>query len=157
MLQLEITERVVAQQTDELNAILRELDAMGVTLSLDDFGTGYSSLLRLQTLPVSELKIDRAFVSRLAEGLAAVGIVRLDRRPGARAGHAGDRRGRGDRGRVAGCCASSAATARRAGTSRRRCRSSRATEWLLAPVGRPSARALEHGEPAPGCRRLAPS
>ncbi|MEO6703661.1 MAG: EAL domain-containing protein [Jatrophihabitantaceae bacterium] len=76
MLQLEITERVVAQQTDDLNAILLDLDAVGVTLSLDDFGTGYSSLLRLQSLPVSELKIDRAFVSRLSEGLAAVGIVR---------------------------------------------------------------------------------
>ena len=76
MLQLEITERVVAQQTEELNTILRDLDAVGVTLSLDDFGTGYSSLLRLQSLPVSELKIDRAFVSRLSHGPAAVGIVR---------------------------------------------------------------------------------
>ncbi|MDQ2835897.1 MAG: EAL domain-containing protein [Actinomycetota bacterium] len=76
MLQLEITERVVAQQTDELNAILRNLEAVGVSLSLDDFGTGYSSLLRLQSLPVKELKIDRAFVSRLSEGTAAVGIVR---------------------------------------------------------------------------------
>ncbi len=76
MLQLEITERVVAQQTEELNAVLRDLDAMGVTLSLDDFGTGYSSLLRLQSLPVSEIKIDRAFVSRLGEGPSAVGIVR---------------------------------------------------------------------------------
>jgi len=75
MLQLEITERVVAQQTEELNTILRDLDAVGVTLSLDDFGTGYSSLLRLQSLPVNELKIDRAFVSRLSHGPAAVGIV----------------------------------------------------------------------------------
>jgi diguanylate cyclase (GGDEF)-like protein len=76
ILQLEITERVVAQQTDELNSILLNLDAMGVTLSLDDFGTGYSSLLRLQALPVSEIKIDRAFVSRMSEGSSAVGIVR---------------------------------------------------------------------------------
>ena len=75
MLQLEITERVVAQQTEDMNAILRDLDAVGVTLSLDDFGTGYSSLLRLQSLPVSEMKIDRAFVSRLSHGPAAVGIV----------------------------------------------------------------------------------
>jgi EAL domain-containing protein (putative c-di-GMP-specific phosphodiesterase class I) len=76
MLQLEITERVVAQQTDELNSVLLKLEDMGVTLSLDDFGTGYSSLLRLQSLPVSEIKIDRAFVSRLSEGSSAVGIVR---------------------------------------------------------------------------------
>lgn len=76
MLQLEITERVVAHGTDELDAGLLRLDAMGVTLSLDDFGTGYSSLLRLQSLPVDELKIDRIFVSRLASGPAAIGIVR---------------------------------------------------------------------------------
>lgn len=76
MLQLEITERVVARQTDELKSMLLSLEAMGVTLSLDDFGTGYSSLLRLQSLPVNELKIDRAFVSPLSDGNSAVGIVR---------------------------------------------------------------------------------
>ena len=76
MLQLEITERVVAQQTDDLHSVLLDLDAVGVTLSLDDFGTGYSSLLRLQALPVSEIKIDRAFVSRLGDGGSAIGIVR---------------------------------------------------------------------------------
>ena len=76
MLQLEITERVVARQTDELHSMLNSLKSMGVTLSLDDFGTGYSSLLRLQSLPVDELKIDRAFVSRLSDGNSAIGIVR---------------------------------------------------------------------------------
>lgn len=76
ILSMEITERVVAQHTDELNEMLLDLEAMGVTLSLDDFGTGYSSLLRLQSLPVGELKIDRAFVSRLSQGASAVGIVR---------------------------------------------------------------------------------
>ncbi|HEU5271013.1 MAG TPA: EAL domain-containing protein [Jatrophihabitans sp.] len=76
MLQLEITERVVAQQTEELNVMLLDLETLGVTLSLDDFGTGYSSLLRLQSLPVREIKIDRAFVSRLSESSSTVGIVR---------------------------------------------------------------------------------
>ena len=57
MLQLEITERVVAHQSDELDQTLLDLNRMGVTLSLDDFGTDYSSLLRLQSLPVHELKI----------------------------------------------------------------------------------------------------
>jgi diguanylate cyclase (GGDEF)-like protein len=75
MLQLEITERVVAQEPDELNLVLQELAELGVTLSLDDFGTGYSSLLRLQSLPVDEIKIDRAFVSRLSAQDSAPGIV----------------------------------------------------------------------------------
>jgi diguanylate cyclase (GGDEF)-like protein len=75
MLQLEITERVVAQDGVELNSVFSALAAMGVTLSLDDFGTGYSSLLRLQELPVDEIKIDRAFVSRLAERDDGPGIV----------------------------------------------------------------------------------
>jgi predicted signal transduction protein with EAL and GGDEF domain len=56
--------------------MLLDLETMGVTLSLDDFGTGYSSLLRLQSLPVSEIKIDRAFVSKLSESESTVGIVR---------------------------------------------------------------------------------
>jgi EAL domain-containing protein (putative c-di-GMP-specific phosphodiesterase class I) len=76
MLQLEITERVVAEDGEETNAVLRDLRDMGVTISLDDFGTGYSSLLRLQSLPVDELKIDRVFVSCLSQGGEAVGIVR---------------------------------------------------------------------------------
>jgi EAL domain-containing protein (putative c-di-GMP-specific phosphodiesterase class I) len=76
MLQLEITERIVAEETEEVTEVLRELRSMGVSISLDDFGTGYSSLLRLQTLPVDELKIDRAFVTRLADGAEAAGIVR---------------------------------------------------------------------------------
>ena len=126
MLQLEITERVVAQQTDDLNAILLDLDAVGVTLSLDDFGTGYSSLLRLQSLPVSELKIDRAFVSRLSR--AGRGRHRpLDSRSGARAGHAGDRRGRRDRGRMAGA-------------ARTRLRRRPGLAYLLADAARPGHR-----------------
>jgi EAL domain-containing protein (putative c-di-GMP-specific phosphodiesterase class I) len=76
MVQLEIDERVLAQHSDELTDVLRDLNAMGITLSLDDFGTGYSSLLRLETLPVREIKIDRAFVSRLGESHSSAGIVR---------------------------------------------------------------------------------
>jgi EAL domain-containing protein (putative c-di-GMP-specific phosphodiesterase class I) len=76
MLRLEITERVIAGQLDEANATLDVIRGMGVTISLDDFGTGYSSLLRLNALPVDEIKIDRGFVSCLADGERAIAIVR---------------------------------------------------------------------------------
>jgi diguanylate cyclase (GGDEF)-like protein len=76
VLQLEIDEQVVAQHSDELSTVLRDLHAMGLSLSLDDFGTGYSSLLWLETLPVAEIKIDREFVSRVEQGRSSAGIVR---------------------------------------------------------------------------------
>jgi diguanylate cyclase (GGDEF)-like protein len=76
VVQLEIDERALSQHSDELTTVLGDLDALGVTISLDDFGTGYSSLLRLETLPVHEIKIDRAFVGRIGESSSAAGIVR---------------------------------------------------------------------------------
>jgi len=64
-LALEITESVFARHSGSLQAEIRELHGMGVRLSLDDFGTGYSSLQYLQDYPFDEVKIDRAFVSRV--------------------------------------------------------------------------------------------
>lgn len=75
MLQLEITERVVTHEVTESRRTLNRLRRMGISISLDDFGTGYSSLLRLGSLPVDELKIDRAFVAMLDEDERGTGIV----------------------------------------------------------------------------------
>jgi diguanylate cyclase (GGDEF)-like protein len=63
---LELTESLAAQ--DEIvQATLREIRALGVSLSLDDFGTGYSSLSCLHELPVNAVKIDRSFVGLALE------------------------------------------------------------------------------------------
>ncbi|MCW2547576.1 MAG: hypothetical protein JWN96_2036, partial [Mycobacterium sp.] len=64
---LEITEASVMDDPERSVPVLQKLAATGVTLSLDDFGTGYASLSFLQRLPVRELKIDRSFVTGLAD------------------------------------------------------------------------------------------
>ena len=68
MLTLEVTERVLANDFEQVAVVLEQLTRMGICISLDDFGTGYSSLSRLETLPVSEIKIDRTFIARLSDG-----------------------------------------------------------------------------------------
>jgi diguanylate cyclase len=68
LLELELTEsQLMANMTAGVEA-MRQLRAAGIRLSLDDFGTGYSSLSYLQSFPVNNLKIDRAFVKPLPQG-----------------------------------------------------------------------------------------
>ncbi|GAA3512670.1 diguanylate cyclase (GGDEF)-like protein [Streptosporangium album] len=75
-IQLEVTERILMTDQAYTADAVRALASLGVPLALDDFGTGYSSLVRLQRLPVSEVKIDASFVRRIGESKDDERIVR---------------------------------------------------------------------------------
>ena len=66
-LEIEITESSLLEKPTEAIAWLRELRELGVGVALDDFGVGYSSLSQLKTLPITRLKLDRSFVSDIAD------------------------------------------------------------------------------------------
>ena len=72
---LEITESSVLQASETTLAAVRELVALGVTLSLDDFGTGQSSIASLHRLALHGLKVDRSFVADLPGDPRAQALV----------------------------------------------------------------------------------
>jgi diguanylate cyclase (GGDEF)-like protein/PAS domain S-box-containing protein len=61
-LDLEITESVIIQHSEEVVARFKRLDDMGVRIAIDDFGIGYSSLSYLKRFAIHQLKIDQSFV-----------------------------------------------------------------------------------------------
>jgi len=65
MLELELTENVLMDDSSNQTATLDKIKKMGVKISIDDFGTGYSSFRYLQTFPIDTLKIDRSFIQDL--------------------------------------------------------------------------------------------
>ncbi|MCH9672678.1 MAG: EAL domain-containing protein [Gammaproteobacteria bacterium] len=64
-LELEVTESILIDDTDQSFGLLDTLHEMGVELAIDDFGTGYSSMSYLKRLPLNTLKIDRCFTAGL--------------------------------------------------------------------------------------------
>lgn len=76
LLEVEITERMLMDDTDAVRATLAKVHALGVRVAIDDFGTGYSSLGALNQLPIDRIKIDRSFVRGLPQHAGNAAIAR---------------------------------------------------------------------------------
>jgi diguanylate cyclase (GGDEF)-like protein len=76
MVCLEITESGFMEDPEHARKVLERLASIGLQLSIDDYGTGYSSLSYIMQLPVTELKIDRSFVSHMIDDRDLTTIVR---------------------------------------------------------------------------------
>jgi diguanylate cyclase (GGDEF)-like protein/PAS domain S-box-containing protein len=75
-LELEITETLLLDRSEQVLATLHALRALGVRISMDDFGTGYSSLSYLRSFPFDKIKIDRSFVHNIGDNVDSQAIVR---------------------------------------------------------------------------------
>jgi EAL domain-containing protein (putative c-di-GMP-specific phosphodiesterase class I) len=67
LLELELTESLLLEATDDTRHQLSRLKSLGLTLAMDDFGTGYSSLSYLKKFPIDVIKIDRSFIKDIPE------------------------------------------------------------------------------------------
>ncbi len=73
---LELTESMLLEDNDVVQAALWSLKALGLRLALDDFGTGYSSLSYLKHMPIDCLKVDQSFVRDIGKDAESEAIVR---------------------------------------------------------------------------------
>lgn len=75
-LELELTESVLADQSEETLEVLQRIKELGMTISVDDFGTGYSSMVYLKSFPIDIVKIDRYFIKDILTSTQDAAIVK---------------------------------------------------------------------------------
>lgn len=76
LVRVELTEDQPIRELDVLRASLMKLEDAGCEVSLDDFGTGHASLKLLSAIPLSEVKIDQYFVTRMRRSAVAFEVLR---------------------------------------------------------------------------------
>ena len=139
-LRLELTERVLMSEPGPGGRHPGRARAAGrAALASTTSGPGTPRWCCCSGCRCREIKVDRSFVKRLTTSPRRREDRPLDHRPRARPGHRGGGRGRRDRGGLGHCSRTSAATARRAGTSAGPMPAERATEWLLRHPSRSRA------------------
>ena len=74
-LELEVTERVLLEDSEDTLATMKQFEDLGVAVSLDDFGTGYSSLNYLRKFPFHKIKIDQSFTRDVTENSDGCAII----------------------------------------------------------------------------------
>jgi predicted signal transduction protein with EAL and GGDEF domain len=74
-LELEITESVLLENTEQTLATLHHLREQGVRIAMDDFGTGYSSLSNLRSFSFDNIKVDKSFIQGLGVADQCAAIV----------------------------------------------------------------------------------
>ncbi|GIV66465.1 MAG: hypothetical protein KatS3mg047_0858 [Bellilinea sp.] len=74
-LKIELTESVFLETSSSVNQQIQNIRDLGIQLQIDDFGTGYSSLSYLQRFPITAIKIDRSFISRIDAQFSGTEIV----------------------------------------------------------------------------------
>lgn len=75
MIELEITESVIFENSKELIAIIKELKFYGFRISMDDFGSGYSSLNMLKEVPIDIIKLDQVFFRNSEDSQARARLI----------------------------------------------------------------------------------
>ncbi|MBO8144288.1 MAG: EAL domain-containing protein [Thermodesulfobacterium sp.] len=73
---IEITERVIVQNVEEIKELVKFFKSQGIKVALDDFGIGYSSLNYLKEIPFDILKIDRIFIKEMLKSRKETALVK---------------------------------------------------------------------------------
>ena len=74
---IEVTEESIMQNIDTVTDTLFKIKELGITISLDDFGTGYSNFMKLKTLPIDKLKIDKSFIDGIPNNKNNVALTKI--------------------------------------------------------------------------------
>ena len=74
---IEVTEESIMQNVSKVTQTLHDIKSLGIIISLDDFGTGYSNFMKLKTLPIDKLKIDKSFIDGIPEDKDDVALTKI--------------------------------------------------------------------------------